>query len=92
MTEYEILSLALGLLSVILLPLVYAALRGLVKWTQVEDKLDGIADKMIELVADKDRVHQEISRQMHEDRKATNERLQWLERNLWAQGHGGNQR
>ena len=87
MTEYETLSLVLGILSVVLIPLGWVVIRGLVKWVRVENKLDNVISRMEELVKDKDVVHREIVNQMREDRKATNERLQWLERHAWGSGH-----
>jgi len=98
LTEYETLSLVLAFMSIILIPLVWTALRGLVKWTRVENKLDNVVTAVEKLVTDKDVVHrelvdqmrrmqQELGKQMGEDRKATNERLQWLERHAWGNGH-----
>jgi K+ transporter len=42
-------------------------------------------DRRLErIVAREDQTHKEIVEQMREDRRATNERLTWLERNLWS--------
>lgn len=88
MTPDQRFTLTLFIISVICLPTLAFVIRATVKWTRVEDKLDGIADDMARLVKDKDQVHQEIAAQMHEDRQATNERLTWLERNAWGRNSG----
>lgn len=77
------LSLALLVLTGLLLPTLFFVIRMAVRWTRVEAKLDVIADKLVQIVRDKDKVHAEIMSVVHEDRKATNDRLTWLERNLW---------
>lgn len=83
MTPYEIISAALALVAVVLIPLLALVIRVVVKMTRTDDKLTAIADSVTRLVKDKDAVHAEIITQMREDRKATDERLRWLERNVW---------
>lgn len=56
------------------------------RWQKTEDKLDNIVEKVSELVKDKEKVHKELADQMREDRKATNERLTYLERKVWNRG------
>lgn len=85
MTEFETLSLALTAIAVIVGPSLLIMVRGAIKWTRVEDRLDRIASDLEDLVTDKNKIHKEIADQMHEDRKATNERLTWLERHLWIE-------
>jgi len=76
----------LGIISVMLVPLIVFIWRGAVKWTRVEDKLDGVIRNVADLVRNEDKIHQTMIDQMKEDRRATNERLTWLERNLWNRG------
>ena len=77
------LTIVLTCIGVLLLPLIGQAFRGVVKCTRMEYKLDNVVGSLQDIVKDKDKVHQELSNQMREDRKATNERLTWLERNVW---------
>ena len=79
-------SVILGIISVMLVPLIVFIWRGAVKWTRVEDKLDGVIRNVADLVRNEDKIHQTMIDQMKEDRRATNERLTWLERNLWNRG------
>lgn len=70
-------------LAVIFIPLLIALIRGIVKWTRVEDKLDELVKDMSQLIKDKDATHEAMLRQMTDDRSATDRRLRWLEENLW---------
>lgn len=83
MNSYAYLSLALGFLGIILIPFMVLMFRAAMKWTRVEDNLQNVADDLKQLVIDKDKTHQEMLTQMREDRRATDERLRWLERNVW---------
>jgi hypothetical protein len=56
------------------------------KWTKHEDRITQVAADLQRQIIDADRVHQEIIRNIREDRRATNERLTWLERHLWQRG------
>lgn len=78
------LGLILTAISVIGGPTLVFVVRATVKWTRVEDRLGDLIGDVDKLVRDKDRVHREIVDQMREDRRATNERLTWLERHLWS--------
>jgi hypothetical protein len=80
------LTLAVAILSVIIVPLLVALFRVMTKFTRLEMKLDQVFSDLQELVHDKDRVHEEITRQMTDDRKATDRRLRWLEEHLWKRG------
>ena len=62
----------LTLLFMVLTATLGLLIRAVVRWTKVEDRL-------ADLTADQ----QEILNQMREDRKATNERLTYLERSVW---------
>ena len=80
---YSLLTIIVAIIGVVITPMVVVLWRGAVKWSRFETKLDGVIDNLKKIVEDKDKVHQEITDSMREDRKATNERLTWLERNLW---------
>jgi hypothetical protein len=71
----NILQIAMWFIGVLLIPLIAIAFRGAIKWTRVESKLDSLLN-----------LHVQITDQMREDRKATNDRLTWLERNVWNGG------
>jgi methionine salvage enolase-phosphatase E1 len=87
-TAVAIATVSISFTAVVVLPLVILLFRIAVKWTKTEDKLDIIAEDLKEIVADKNRVHQEITQQMTDDRKATDRRLRWLEEHIWKTGHG----
>lgn len=57
--------------------------RVTVKWTRIEARLEGVAENLQKIVADKDRVHQEITTQITNDRAVTDKRLRWLEEHIW---------
>jgi len=80
MTPFEAITTLLTLLSAVIIPWVRASRRDAVKWAQVEGKLDAIVDRLGDIVSDKDKIHGELIAQMREDRRATDERLRWLER------------
>jgi len=92
MTPAQIATLSLAIVTGLVLPLVIIIIRGAIKWTRVEAKLDHAVTALNSIVADKDKVHTEIFTQMREDREATNKRLRWLEEHLWRRGAGGNPR
>lgn len=83
MSPIQIITAVLAGLTGILIPLIVFLLRGAIKWTRVEDKLDHAVKELTSIAADKDRVHNEIFAQMREDRAATDKRLRWLEEYLW---------
>lgn len=85
MTRDEILTVALTIFSALFLPALAFIIRGAVKWTRVESKLEDIAKDLVEIVRDKDRTHNEIISTMRDDRAATDKRLRWLEENVWNQ-------
>jgi hypothetical protein len=84
----ERLAAVISAIAAVGLPTIGFMIRMSVKWTQMGDRLTAIAEDMDALVKDKDRTHKEMLEQMREDRHATNERLTWLERNLWNRGGG----
>lgn len=70
-------------IAVILIPLVVLSYRLVIKWTETRDQLAFITGQLVKINEDKDKVHKELADQMREDRKATNDRLTWLEREVW---------
>lgn len=72
LTEYEILTLAISVLALLMIPLIGLLIRLVIKWTRTEYRLDTLSDDIKELIA-----------QTRDDRKANNDRLRWLEENLW---------
>jgi hypothetical protein len=72
------LAIILTFISVLGLPSLAATIRIATRLTRNEDKLTEIAKDMTEIVAE-----------MREDRKATNERLTYLERNVWPRRRRG---
>lgn len=86
MKPAEIVTLILGIVTTLLIPLIVFLIRGAIKWTRVESKLDSVVTELRSITADKDKVHSEIYSQMREDRAATNKRLRWLEEYLWRRG------
>lgn len=75
--------LILAITTGLLIPLIVFLVRGAVKWTRVEAKMDHAITELKKIVEDKDKVHEKIYQQIQEDRKATNDRLRWLEEHLW---------
>jgi hypothetical protein len=83
MTNAVRFTILLSFVGVIGIPTLTFVVRATIKWTRVEDRLEVISNKLIDIVKDKDETHQEMLRQMREDREATNRRLRWLEENIW---------
>lgn len=79
MSEFDWIMVVLTTMSVLALPILVFLIRGAIKWTKVEMKLE-------ELIRDEREAHTEMYRTMREDRKATDERLRWLEVNVWMRG------
>lgn len=76
-------ALAISFLGIVLIPLIILLWRIAVSSTKNQDKLASLEDDIRALVADKDKVHAKLYEQMREDRNATNQRLRWLEENVW---------
>lgn len=79
MTHFEVTSLILTLITVVLIPTLVVLVRGAVKWTQTEDKLGSLVDAVEKLVDEKDKVHAAMLDQMTRDRDATDRRLRFIE-------------
>lgn len=88
MKTSEILSIVLTCVSALLVPAIVLMIRGAIKWTRVESKLDHAIDELKSISYDKDRVHMEIYTQMREDRAATDKRLRWVEEHIWNNKRG----
>lgn len=86
MTHFEVDTLILSVISIVIIPIIVLLVRGAIKWTRVESKLESLVLSVDKLVKDKDTVHNEIIAQMRDDRKATDRRLRWLEEHLWRGG------
>lgn len=89
MTGFEWTTVALSVLTLIVVPLAAVVVRLIIRLTRREDKLDRLVDDVRKLVEDKDRIHGEMYRTMRDDRAATDRRLRWLEENLWKNGRRG---
>lgn len=78
------LTAALGVLSVVLIPLLVIAYRVVIKWTRMESNLGAISADVRELVTTRDATQREMLEQMRHDREATDKRLRYLEE-YWMQ-------
>lgn len=77
------LTVSISFLGIVLIPLTALLWRVAVSVTREHDKMTEIEEDIQKLVDDKDRTHAAIIEQMREDRTATNQRLRWLEENVW---------
>jgi hypothetical protein len=84
--RFTILIAAIGLLWTVIAALIVLLWRIAVKMTRTEDAIAGLGADITDLVKDKDKVHLEITREMREDRAATDRRLRWLEEHIWNRG------
>lgn len=78
----------LSLVFAVLTAVLGLAVRGAVRWARAEDRIADVAQDLAKRVLESDRAHREIVEQMREDRKATNERLTYLERHAWPRASG----
>lgn len=65
---------ALTVFTAILVPTLILMIRGAVKWTKVEDKLGQVADKIGDLVKDKDKTHSDLLAAIN-DKQAGNDKI-----------------
>lgn len=79
-------AVALTVFAVIVIPLLTLVVRGFVKWSRVESKLDELGGDIKGLIITKDKEHLAILEEIRTDRKATDRRLRWLEEYLWRKG------
>lgn len=73
MTSAQHFVIILTVVTAIGLPTLGFMVRITILWTRSQDRIAGVADDVLEL-----------AREAREDRRATNERLTWLERNAWG--------
>lgn len=72
MTHYEITSVLLSLIGVLLIPVLVLLWRAAVNWTKLSDNVQHI-------IKTNDAAHRDIVDQMSRDRNATDRRLRYLE-------------
>lgn len=76
------LQIILSAVGILLIPALALLMRGVLRLSRNELKLDALITSVEKLVIDKDKTHQVMLDQMREDRTATNRRLEHLER-IW---------
>lgn len=76
MKTSDYLTLALGVLTLVLIPLVALLIRIVIRQARVEEKVTMVVNDFRETT-------KEIYQTIREDRQSTNRRLTWLEQNLW---------
>jgi LPS O-antigen subunit length determinant protein (WzzB/FepE family) len=72
-----------GPIVVILLAILGVLFRATAKWASLETSVRQIEKAAIAEQEQNRAAHIEMQTQMREDRNATNQRLRWLEENLW---------
>lgn len=83
-TWYEILSIILTGMGVLLIPLIIVLIRVTVRWTRTENTLATLVSQVKEHSDSCQQVHAEMFKQMRLDREATNQRLYYLEK-IWIE-------
>ena len=86
MTHYNLITVILSILGIILIPILGVLIRGMVRWIRTEDELKVLVADVRELIENKDKVHSDILNQMRFDRDATNQRLRYLEEYFMSHG------
>jgi hypothetical protein len=79
MTHFEITTLVLSVIGILLIPLIRMAWLAMVRWISTETQLKQLVKDVGTLVENQDTVHSAIYKQMQIDREATNTRLRYLE-------------
>lgn len=79
MTRFELLTLIMSFIAVILIPCLILMIRGAIKWTRTEDKLSTLVDDIHEMVLGSEKIHAAMYEQMREDRSVTDKRLRFIE-------------
>lgn len=62
--------------------------RAIVKWTRIQVTMEQLAEDIKEHITDSKHAHEEMYREMRDDRAATNKRLRFLEENFWTRKGG----
>jgi hypothetical protein len=83
-THFEWTTVILSVIAVLIIPAIVILIRGAVKWTRTEDRLESLVTAVEKLVDDKDKVHAAMVDQMTKDRDATDRRLRYLEERLMS--------
>jgi len=79
----ELISLVIGTVTAIVMPLTLLIVRSAVKWAKLESRVEEVIADVKELIGQKDKFHAALVDQMKSDREATDRRLRWLEEHLW---------
>lgn len=79
MTHYEVTSVLLGIIGVLLIPVLGLLWRTAVKWTRLSDDVKHIVET-------NDAAHRDIVNQMAHDRQSADQRLRYLEEYFMASG------
>ena len=88
MTPGQWADLGLGVVSIILLPFLIMLFRLTIQGTKLVDRVGNIEADLKDSIQNQTRSSEAIYSQMRDDRLANNQRLRWLEENLWK-GHNG---
>ena len=83
MTTQVLIRWVIGFIATNVIVIAALLVRAIVKWTRVQIAIEQIATDLKESVEHQNEVHQEIYREMREDRSVTNKRLRYLEETLW---------
>jgi len=83
MTPGEWADIGISILGIILIPFLALLFRLTIKSTQLVDRVANIDQGLKEAVQNQTKQNAELNAQMRDDRLATNQRLRWLEENLW---------
>lgn len=82
--RFQILMSGLALIFVVMSATLGFVIRATTRWVRAEVRLEEVGKDIRELVESKDKIHGEMINTMTGDRKATDERLRHLEREVWA--------
>lgn len=83
---YQYLEIILTILAVLILPGIGLMIRSAVRSARLESDVRNVIEDVKQVIMAETEAHKEIYAQMREDRKASNQRLSWLEQNLWKRG------
>jgi len=61
MSQFEIVMIALTVLSVLAIPALVLLVRAAIKWTKTDDRLEKLVEDVSELVRDKEKAHKELA-------------------------------
>lgn len=81
----DVISVVGLVLTVIVIPLLVWIFRQTNRWNRMEFQLTRLVTDVQKHVDKQDQIHAEMIRTMGDDRKATDERLKFLERFVWRE-------